>query len=83
MRMRISTCLRALSTAYREMAASTFAWLSVVVKQAENVIKPREILKCSWTDTFGSNVVKSYFCGLFRTCVVVFISALELVLWFH
>ena len=62
------------------MAASTFAWLSVVVKRAENVIKPREILKCSWTDTFGSNVAKSYFCG---TCVVVFISALELVLWFH
>ena len=74
------------STAYREMVASTFAWLSVVVKRAENVIKPREILKCSWTDTFGSNVAKRRklnFCGLFRTCVVVFISTLELVLWFH
>ena len=66
------------------MAASTFAWLSVV-KRAENMIKPREILKCSWTDTFGALLLKygSDFCGLFRTCVVVFISALELVLWFR
>lgn len=40
------------------MAESTFAWLSVVVKRAENVIKPREIMKCSWTDTFGSLLLK-------------------------
>ena len=39
------------------MAASTFAWLSVV-KRAENVMKPREIMKSSWTDTFGSLLLK-------------------------
>ena len=38
--------------------AATFAWLSVVVKRAESVIKSREILKCSWTDTFGSLLLK-------------------------
>ena len=36
------------------MAESMFAWLSIVVKQTENMTKPREILKHSWTDTFGS-----------------------------
>ena len=40
------------------MAENMFAWLSIVVKQIENVIKPREILKCSWTDTFGSVLLK-------------------------
>ena len=34
------------------------AWLSVVIQRAETVIKPREILKCSWTDTFGSLLLK-------------------------
>ena len=40
------------------MAENMFAWLSIVVKQIENMIKPREILKCSWTDTFGSVLLK-------------------------
>ena len=39
------------------MAVSS-AWLSVLVKRAETVIKPREILQCSWTDSFASLLLK-------------------------
>ena len=29
-------------------------WISVIAKRADRVVKGREILKCSWEDTFGS-----------------------------
>ena len=38
--------------------AVTSAWLSVLVKRADKVVKGREILKCSWEDTFGSLLLK-------------------------
>ena len=41
-----------------QMATSSFAWISVTVKRREQVIKAREILKCSWVDTFGSLLLK-------------------------
>ena len=56
------------------MAASMFAWLSVV-KRAENVIELGEVLKCSWTDTFGSNVAKR------RKLNFIFVVCLQVVLW--
>ena len=34
--------------------ASSCAWLSVLVKQGQSVIKCRTVVKCSWEDTFGS-----------------------------
>ena len=33
--------------------ASSFAWLSVLIKQNLKVIRPRTVVKCSWEDTFG------------------------------
>ena len=74
------------------MAASTFAWLSVVVKRAENVInRSASFARVMASLPFVSSLqmlrkdgnLINFICGLFRTCVVVFISALELVLWFH
>ena len=41
-----------------KMANSSFAWVSVVVKRREHVIKEREILKCSWEDSFSSLLLK-------------------------
>ena len=41
-----------------KMANSSFAWVSVVVKRCEHVIKEREILKCSWEDSFCSLLLK-------------------------
>ena len=40
------------------VASCTSAWLSVIVKKAERVVKGREILKCSWEDTYGSLLLK-------------------------
>ena len=34
--------------------ATLSAWLSVLVKRGQEVIKPRTVVKCSWEDTFGS-----------------------------
>ncbi len=34
--------------------ATSFAWLSVMVKCNGRVIKPRKVLKCSWEDDFRS-----------------------------
>ena len=33
--------------------ASSFTWLSVLIKQNLKVIRPRTVVKCSWEDTFG------------------------------
>ena len=38
--------------------ATSFAWISVLVKRADQVVKGREILKCSWEDTFGSLLLR-------------------------
>ena len=38
--------------------ATSFAWLSVMIKQGQNVVKGRTIMKCSWEDTFGSLLEK-------------------------
>ena len=35
------------------LVASSFAWLSVLIKQNLKVIRPRTVVKCSWEDTFG------------------------------
>ena len=35
-------------------STSTVAWLSVMVKHLQTVVKERTILKCSWDDSFGS-----------------------------
>ncbi len=32
--------------------ASSFVWLSVLIKQNQQVIRPRTVAKCSWEDTF-------------------------------
>ncbi len=32
--------------------ASSFAWLSVMIKQNQKVVRPRTVVKCSWEDTF-------------------------------
>ena len=42
------------------MASSngTVAWLSVMVKHSQRVVKEQTILKCSWDDTFGSLLFK-------------------------
>lgn len=34
--------------------ATLSAWLSVLVKRGQEVIKPRTVVKCCWEDTFGS-----------------------------
>ena len=36
------------------MAHTTFAWLSIIVKRCQEVVKKRTIVKCGWEDTFGS-----------------------------
>ena len=38
--------------------ATSFAWISVLAKRADQVVKGREILKCSWEDTFGSLLLR-------------------------
>ena len=40
------------------MASSSVAWLSVIVKRSQQIIKDRTILKCSWEDTIGSLLLK-------------------------
>ena len=35
------------------LMASSFAWLSVLIKHNLKVIRPRTVVKCSWEDTFG------------------------------
>ena len=39
-------------------STSTVAWLSVMVKHLQTVVKERTILKCSWDDSFGSLLLK-------------------------
>ena len=39
-------------------STSTVAWLSVMVKCPQTVVKERTILKCSWDDSFGSLLLK-------------------------
>ena len=34
--------------------ATSFAWVSVVVKCGQDVLCPRSVVKCSWDDKFGS-----------------------------
>ena len=34
-------------------STSTVAWLSVMVKPSQTVVKEQTILKCSWDDSFG------------------------------
>ena len=38
--------------------ASSFAWVSVLVKRGMKVVKERTILKCNWSDTFGELLPK-------------------------
>ena len=33
--------------------ATTSAWLSVLVKRAQNIVVPRTVVNCSWDETFG------------------------------
>jgi len=40
------------------MASASYAWLSVIVKHGEGVVKGREIVKRAWEDTFGSLLLK-------------------------
>ena len=40
------------------MASASYAWLSVIVKHGEGVVKGREIVKCAWEDAFGSLLLK-------------------------
>ena len=35
------------------MASSSFAWLSVVVKQGLTTLVPRKVVKADWEDNFG------------------------------
>jgi len=40
------------------MASTSYAWLSVIVKRGERVVKGREIIKCAWEDALGSLLLK-------------------------
>ena len=35
------------------MAASSYAWPSVIVNKGSTVVKKRTILKCDWSNNFG------------------------------
>ena len=39
-------------------STSTVAWLSVMVKRSQTVVKEQTILKCYWDDSFGSLLLK-------------------------
>ena len=38
--------------------AGSSAWLSVIVKRGQQIVKDRTIFKCAWEDTFGSLLLK-------------------------
>ena len=42
-----------LSIAICIMATSS-AWLSILVKRGQDIVKPRTVVKCSWEETFGA-----------------------------
>ena len=42
----------------KEMASSSVASLSVIVKRSQQIVKDRTILKCSWEDTIGTLLLR-------------------------
>ena len=40
------------------MAGASYAWLSVIVKRGEGVVRGREIVKCAWEGAFGFLLLK-------------------------
>ena len=41
--------------------ATSSAWLSILVKRGQDIVKPRTVVKCSWEETFGALLIDYIF----------------------